>query len=351
MHRRRSSGGQGTLSLLACWVAIATLQVPRAAWAEGSAQPRSQSAEAEGETGNPTEIAKQNYRLGVQAFSEGRFQDAITAFLVADRLAPSAALSFNIARANDELHKPEESIYWYGDYLRRSPESPDRNEVQSLITEREHALQSRGVQLLVVLSQPSGATVYVDDAPIGQTPWHGTLSAGKYRLRVELTGYTSVASETFLHADKSLVVPFELESAPVEPAQAPAVAAPESVAPVAPKPASPPPPESSMGVWPWVALGAGAASFAVAGGFELARRSAEDEAKSGQVQLEVQDALDRMDSHQTMARVMVSAGVVFSALGGTLLFLDRDSESESVVSEITPAIGTDGFGLQVFQRF
>ncbi len=38
-------------------------------------------------------------------------------------------------------------------------------------------------------SQPSGATLYVDNNPVGPTPWEGSLAKGSHTLKLELEGY------------------------------------------------------------------------------------------------------------------------------------------------------------------
>lgn len=306
-------------------------------------------------TDSPTEIAKQNYRIGVAAFREGRFRDSITAFLVADKLAPSAALSFNIARAFDELDEPAESLYWYIDYLRRSPGASDKQSVAEHIAEREARLKSKGVQLLVVLSDPSPASVSVDGEDVGTTPWHGVLPPGEHTLSLGLAGHETQTVPVELSAEKSLVLPVTLE---VEQAAPPPAAVQEKPPPPAPpaQPAEPVRAEEGTNIWPWVALGAGAVGFGAAGAFELARRSAESDVEEGTVQVEVEDALDRMDRHQTTAQVMLGVGVVFTAVGGTLLFLDSgSSESASGAPEgasaLIPAVGPDGFNIRLRRRF
>jgi PEGA domain/DnaJ domain len=57
---------------------------------------------------------------------------------------------------------------------------------------------------LTVISQPIGATVYVNDAPVGRTPL--TLAAivpGAYRVRVELNGYSAWSSSVRIEAGAS----------------------------------------------------------------------------------------------------------------------------------------------------
>jgi tetratricopeptide (TPR) repeat protein len=370
MRRSRPGSPRRSLSF-AFLLALATLAHASPTWAESQPEERRSVAEdttpasedaappsedvAPVASDSPTEIAKQNYRIGVAAFGEGRFDDAITAFLVADRLAPNAALSFNIARANDELGRIEESLYWYGDYLRRAPDAGDRSTVLALIAKKELTLAERGQQLLVVLPTPSDAAVFVDDQKVGTSPWHGVLAPGTHTVRVELLDHDPWIEAVVLPKDRSLVL---------QPSLAPTQALPPPEVIVAPEPSPPPPvtprpvaersPTSDFGVWPWVALGAGAVGFGAAAGFEFARQGAEDDAENGQVQLEVRESLERMDRHQTTARVMLGLGVVFTAVGGTLLVLDQE-EAPPVAfargSSLLPTFDAEGFELRVLQKF
>ena len=47
--------------------------------------------------------AKDKYQQGAAAYAASRYKDAVDLFLSADHLAPSAPLSFNIARAYEKL--------------------------------------------------------------------------------------------------------------------------------------------------------------------------------------------------------------------------------------------------------
>src|SRR5262249_36376341 len=116
-------------------------------WAEEapSKAPSSDSVAAQ-----PRELARVRYRQGVEAFKESRFRDAIDLFLEADQLAPSAALSFNIAAAYEKIDQPPAALRWYRDYLRRAPDAQDRAQIEGTVAKLEQVLAQGGVQQMTV---------------------------------------------------------------------------------------------------------------------------------------------------------------------------------------------------------
>src|SRR6185436_8714118 len=79
------------------------------------------------------------------------------------------------------------------------------------------------------------------------------------------------------------------------------------------QPAAPPEPGASSGgaklkPWAWATLGVGAGALLAAGGFELARRASERDARGADSQIEFSHALDTMHSRQTAARVFAGVG-------------------------------------------
>src|SRR6188768_1460487 len=95
---------------------------------------------------------KARYERGAEAYSAGRFKDAIELFLQADALAPSAALSFNIARAYEKIGDDASTLQWFRDFRRRAPEAKNGPEVDERIHGLEGTLAKKGVQQLTVLS-------------------------------------------------------------------------------------------------------------------------------------------------------------------------------------------------------
>jgi tetratricopeptide (TPR) repeat protein len=274
--------------------------------------------------------AKSKYQAGVDAYERRRYKDAVEHFLAADRLAPSAPLSFNIARAYERLGDDTSALRWYRDYLRRNPAAVNAESVAETVRKLALALSTKGVQQLSVLSTPAGATVSIDDQPVGVTPWTGELPPGKHRVLLSLRGHADAERELDLAASEPLDLSVRMD--PASPLPAPS-SAPTLSAPLAPASAatasldSPQPatPGKQLGIWPWVTLGAGAATLGGSLAFELLRRSAESDAKQEPTQLGYQSALDTVESRKQMARVLLGVGGAVVIAGGVMLLLDSGS--------------------------
>jgi tetratricopeptide (TPR) repeat protein len=271
--------------------------------------------------------AKTKYQQGADAYAAGRFKDAVDLFLAADHLAPSTPLSFNIARAYEKLGDDAGALRWYRDYLRRSPEVSNADAVRALTATLAQSLQRRGIQQVTVLTSPGGATVTMDDQPVGITPWTGEIAPGKHHLLLSQRGYEDAERDVVLAADVPLDVSVRLtqQSVSAAPNLTPA-AAPSSA--LTPSPAAPPP-GRKLGVLPWVTLGAGAASLGAALTFELLRRSAESDAKQQVIQVRYEARLESEQSRQTAARIFLGAGGALVAAGGLMLIFDRPASTRA----------------------
>ena len=305
---------------LGAWALCLTL----AASAQGAGSPPDPTS-ADGERAE----GKARYERGVEAYSAGRFKDAIDLFLQADALAPSAALSFNIARAYEKIGDDAASLQWYRDFRRRSPEAKNGREVDKRIRALEAMLAKKGVQQYSVLSSPLGATVIVDDQPVGVTPFTGQVAPGKHKLVLSLRGYSDSEQRLELAADRAQDLNVTLVPAPEKPVESEAVSAPPPQPPVVVKPH----PVSDhaahrFGAWPWVSIGVGAAALGGALSFELARRSSERKAEQETTQLGYKDQLDRQQTRQTTARVLAAVGGALVVTGGSLLVIDLTSRKD-----------------------
>lgn len=268
------------------------------------------------------------YERGADAYKAGRFKDAIDLFLQADALAPSAALSFNIARAYEKIGDDAAALQWYRDFRRRAPDAKNAATVEESIRALEASLQEKGVQQLTIMSMPPGATVSIDGQPVGVTPYTGQLPPGTHQLALSLKGHGDMAREVVLAPDRAQDVVIEL--VPTEPSaapQAPSSPTPAPVAPAAPRPIDREQQGPRFGPWPYVAIGIGAAALGGGLGFELARRKAEDAAEADDTQVGYKEKLDSMQSRQLTARVLAGIGGALVVTGGTLLVIDLTSRS------------------------
>lgn len=161
--------------------------------------------------------ARSEYETGVGHYREGRYREAIRSFQVAASITPSADLSFNIARAFEELARREgnvsdwdESITYYRRYLSDAVDPPDRADVEAHIAQlveladgaRRAALSRPTTGTLAVRADRDGARVHVDDTDAGTTPIAEpmVLAPGRYRLSAELPGYVPYRGEVTVEA-------------------------------------------------------------------------------------------------------------------------------------------------------
>jgi tetratricopeptide (TPR) repeat protein len=273
------------------------------------------------------DAARSHHEAGVAAYGEGRFEQAVSEFLAAERLAPRAALSFNIARAYDQLGDAGRALQYYRDYLRREPGAKNAAETTVRVKELEAALASKGVQQLSVRSEPSGASLRIDERLVGATPWTGELSPGPHRLVLAAPGHVEHSRSVQLPQAHALDVELRLEpnSAAVPTSEAPASAD------VAQRVEQEPVTRTGFGPWPWVSLGAGAAALVGSLGFELARRSAEDDV-DGASHSVYHDRYDAMQGRRNTARVLLGIGGALAVTGGVLLYLDHQRQSSAALS-------------------
>lgn len=265
--------------------------------------------------------AKAKYQLGAEAYSNARYADAVRLFLEADAISPSAALSYNIARAYEKLGDDAQTLRWYRNYLRLNPRAGNAAEVEQYIAALSLALGKKGIQQLTVLSDPAGATVAIDGSALGVTPLTVELSPGPHHALLTLRGYSDAMAEISLSKEKAADVAVQLSPAPLE-AQAPASL-----------PAEPSTDRGRrFGIAPWITLGAAAACLGGSAIFEVSRRSAQRAATSEQVQVSYDKDFDAMETRQTTARVLLGAGSVLAVAGATLLVFNTRLGPESRAS-------------------
>jgi tetratricopeptide (TPR) repeat protein len=328
---------------------MATCSLPAgasAAEAVGSPGGRGEASSA-----SARQAAQATYKRGAAAYSSGHYTEAIDLFRQADRLSPSAALSFNIARAYEKIGDGPSTLAWYRDYLRRAPGSADAAEIARSIDRLEAELSQKGVQQVTVLSIPNGATIVMDGQPVGVTPWTGELSPGSHGASIRLRGYADVERTFVLSSTDAMDISVALDAESVSPSGSGLA----SVGGVPSMPADTEPAHRSRAARTWgiVSLSAGVAALGGAFAFEMMRRSSAEDAQNEAEQLKAAQHLDDAESQAMTARILAGAGAALAVTGGVLLIVDAGKASSS--AGLGPRVGlgcSGGFcGASAFGRF
>lgn len=264
------------------------------------------------------------FKNGIKAYRHHHYKDAIDVFLQAQHIYPSPTLSFNTARAYEKLHDSAGALRFYRAYLRQAPDASDEKLVHQRIEKLEATLHKKGVQQLTVLSEPDGATVLIDDRPVGVTPWTGEIYPGRHHLRLRREGYQDAERDFELPDLRAIDVDATLNRAP-PPAPSPAATPPAATHP----PRRDEAPHHGVRLPTWIAFGTGAAALGGAAVFEGLRRGSEGSVKSEPTQVARASAYDQMKSRQTTARILAVAGGAALVVGGVLLYVNLSSSSSS----------------------
>jgi hypothetical protein len=132
--------------------------------------------------------AQLHFQLGLAGSQAHNYQEALTHFLHAYRLAPTASTIFNIAQTYLALHREAEAFRFYNDYLLRTDGLPGPRSV----AERVLAEISPRLSRIDLQSTPAGATIYVDRTELGDfgvTPRVIAVSPGTHTVFLRHDGY------------------------------------------------------------------------------------------------------------------------------------------------------------------
>ena len=172
---------------------LALVVLPKSAWADKNSE------------------AKAHFQKGKAAYSQARYQEAIAEFEQANALRPAAVLHFNIAQAYEKLGDIPKALTAFHAYLREDPAASDAAAVNATIHNLEKRLAERGVQQLLVYSDPAGATVSIDGHASGPTPLAIELPPGTHQLLLTKDGYINASKQVVTSTDKSLELDFTLQ--------------------------------------------------------------------------------------------------------------------------------------------
>jgi outer membrane receptor for ferrienterochelin and colicin len=162
--------GRGPRALVAAWVALTLCFAPARARADDSA-----------------DEADLRFQLGTEAYQRGEYRDALQHFLASNRLVANKNVVFNIAHSYEKLKQYPEAYRYFTQALAAEKDAAQRARIEAAL-EQIKAF----VAVLDVVTQPPGATIYVDRVdlgPRGESPRQLGLVPGRYKVIVKRAGY------------------------------------------------------------------------------------------------------------------------------------------------------------------
>jgi outer membrane receptor protein involved in Fe transport len=140
-------------------------------------------ARADGEA----DEAELHFQRGAESYRRGDYTDALEHFLASNRLSPNRNVQFNIARAFEQLNRFPEAYRYYVGALEGENDASVKHDVEAAI-----ARVAPRVAVMEVITNPPGATIYLDRkdlGSVGTSPDRVGVPAGSYTIIAELAGY------------------------------------------------------------------------------------------------------------------------------------------------------------------
>ncbi len=155
--------------------------------------------------------AQLHFQLGATNFQSRNYAEALTHFLAAQRLAPTANTLFNIAQTYLVLDRPAEAWRFFHDYV----EHPSATPVNRASSERNLAALAPRVARVAIRTTPPGATLFVDRIDLGDygvSPRSLALTPGSHEVIARLPGYSEGRSTVTLSVGTEATVTLSLEA-------------------------------------------------------------------------------------------------------------------------------------------
>lgn len=143
--------------------------------------------------------AQAAYKLGVQAFKQQDYNEALARFEEAYALDPSPILLYNMARANEELGRPAQAVERYEAYLEAAPQTEDRADIE----QRIRIMRAILANVEEPDNAPLGLVADSAEVPVMRPIAYGTLAGGAVMILVAIIGVAQLESarDAYLRAD------------------------------------------------------------------------------------------------------------------------------------------------------
>jgi len=160
---------------------------------------------------DPTEDeAVRHLNLGVAAYKQGRYQEALRELAETDRLAPDRANTHRwFAMVYEKLGDCKSALSHVEGYMARVSDSDKR--LPEIVELRDRCL---GAATLFIRSAPPGANVRLDGGPVaGVTPYRALgVRGGAHVVAIDKPGFTPVARSITMPGTGQLVLDIDLSA-------------------------------------------------------------------------------------------------------------------------------------------
>lgn len=235
---------------------------------------------------DPTVKAKELFTWGQKLYKQARYAEAISKFEEAYAVRPHPVIFYNVGKCYEQLGETAKALRSYRDYLRLSPDAPDKETVSDAVANLERRLREKGQQQLMVFADPPTARIAVDGKDLGTSPASVELVAGNHTLVVTADGFDKVERSFVMQLNRATEMTISLRQTGVKDTPPLASDVPKKDEPkvtdAGPPPPAPPvvtaPVEEKKGrVFTWVAGGVAVAGLGAGIGMALAEQGKEKE--------------------------------------------------------------------------
>jgi tetratricopeptide (TPR) repeat protein len=159
--------------------------------------------------GGDLELAKAHFHTGEIYYERGRYPDAAREFEEAYRLSQRAELLYNMGKSYDGQGDHAKALGAYRRFLAAVKQSPDRPVVQ----QRVEAL-AKLVGRVTIKASVDGASVLLDEVPVGQTPFQNAfeVNPGGHKVVVSAEGHRTWKGPFVAAPGGEVMVDAKLES-------------------------------------------------------------------------------------------------------------------------------------------
>jgi hypothetical protein len=278
--------------------------------------------------------AREHFKRGTTLYDEADYRGALAEFKRAYEILPNPTVLFNIGQAYYQLNEYVNALETFEKYLEtKDPSGASR---RALATKELDELKRR-VTKVEIQTNVEGASLAVDDEPIGTSPRTLLVAIGRRRISATLAGHRPATKTVDLASGSSPPIVLELVEDKPEPPRVEAT--PE-----------PPPKSAKPGPLVWGAFGVGAVGLvtgSVFGVLALNNKSSLD-ASCPDKQACPEGAKEHRDALVTNGTIS-TIGFVVAAVGagaGLVLLLTGKGAASASSSKVGLVVGPGG-GLRV----